>query len=114
LVQQAWWRAVVSPRGFSYAQSEEPNGTVRIALRGDLDIASGPSLEAVLRSLAASPVLLGLEHLAFLDSMGVAVLVRAHLGFQEAGGALRMTGQRGEVSRCFEIMGFTQPFEFDD
>jgi anti-sigma B factor antagonist len=113
-VPELSWRAVVGSQDFSYEQSNDSNGTVRIALRGELDIASAPSLEMLLWSHAASAVLLELEDLAFLDSMVVAVLVRAHRESKEAGGVLRFTSPGGEVRRWFEIMGLTQLLEFED
>jgi anti-anti-sigma factor len=67
------------PAGFAISTSEQGGRTV-VSLRGELDLATAPALETVVTdSLAAGDdVVVDLRELAFMDSTGLRVLVRAH------------------------------------
>lgn len=60
-------------------ERSDEGGRVRLALVGELDIASASALEARLRALAqrGDPVVLDLGRLQFIDSSGLRELVRA-------------------------------------
>jgi anti-anti-sigma factor len=66
---------------FPHFQVEEQyeGGRLRLTLVGELDLASSPSLEAVLIGLKAAnrAVCLDLSQLEFIDSSGIRVLFRA-------------------------------------
>ncbi len=102
------------PPAFSYEQSTGPTGTVRIALTGELDVASGASLTRLLNRLLGSDVLLDLADLEFLDSHGAAALVVANGRARQHGGNLRLTPPHGQVHRTLSILGLLRLFEFAD
>jgi anti-anti-sigma factor len=67
------------PTGFSISTSDR-DGRAVVVIRGELDLATAPDLEAVLseRLDAGQDVVVDLRELAFLDSTGLRVLVAAH------------------------------------
>ena len=67
------------PTGFSISTSDR-DGRAVVVIRGELDLATAPDLEATLseRLDAGQDVIVDLRELAFLDSTGLRVLVAAH------------------------------------
>ena len=63
------------PRAFS-AEVHDPQGRQVVVLRGDLDLASAPELERLCERVPGDALLLDLRALEFLDSSGLAVLLR--------------------------------------
>jgi anti-sigma B factor antagonist len=96
------------PAPFSVAVSEA-DGKLVVAVRGELDLATAPQLEAaLLPSLReGGSAVLDLRGLDFMDSTGVRVIVAAHHAGQESGGhlALVRTEPEGPVGRVLEISG---------
>ena len=79
-------------------------GGVTVAFGGELDIAGVAELEQALASVLArdpQPLQLDLSELAFLDSSGVAVLVRLANHF----GSVRTRSATGPVRRVIEVLG---------
>jgi anti-anti-sigma factor len=66
------------PTGFSISTSDR-DGRAVVIIRGELDLATAPDLEATLSELldAGQDVVVDLRELAFLDSTGLRVLVAA-------------------------------------
>jgi anti-sigma B factor antagonist len=96
------------PEPFSVTVAQDGDRTV-IAVRGELDLATAPELEAALlpglREGGSST--LDLRALEFMDSTGVRVIVAAHLAAEESGGRLSVvrTLPDGPVGRVLEISG---------
>ena len=67
--------------------TRECGGRVVVALRGELDVADAASVAASLAAVAASgrPIILDLAALDFIDSSGLAALVRARRQALQAG-----------------------------
>jgi anti-anti-sigma factor len=67
------------PTGFSISTSDR-DGRAVVVVRGELDLATAPELQAALseRLDAGQDVVLDLRELAFLDSTGLRVLVATH------------------------------------
>ncbi len=84
------------------------NGAERtIVLRGELDLANAGTAEAELEAALASdtPVVVDMRGLEFIDSTGIALLVRA---IQSDGGAGRLSFVPSEfdaVSKVLELTG---------
>jgi anti-sigma B factor antagonist len=79
-----------------------------VAVRGELDLATAPELEAaVLPPLkAGTDTALDLRELEFMDSTGVRVIVAAHLAAQEHAASLTVAVvPDGPVARVLEISG---------
>lgn len=80
------------------------DGALVIALAGELDLASLPAVTAPLDDLLRTepqPALLDLGGLGFLDSSGVAVLVRIANHF----GRVRTRSATEPVRRVIEVLG---------
>ena len=84
------------------------DGVHVVALAGELDVGSVDELEAALvgASAGARPrVCLDLSQLAFIDSTGLAAVIRAHLSVVEAGGGFAIVAAPGPVRRTLETTG---------
>ena len=87
----------------------------RLMLRGELDLASAPLLEAELRKVqlsGARHVELDLSGLEFIDSTGLTVLIRANEAAESNGHTLSLSGQNPQVQRLFELTGMVERFTF--
>ncbi|MFP5361432.1 MAG: STAS domain-containing protein [Thermoleophilia bacterium] len=85
----------------------ERDGLHVIALRGELDLRAAGELEAALVPLGdAARVCLDLTELEFIDSTGLATVIRAHQSLAAGGGALAVACRdEGSVRRTFETTG---------
>ena len=85
---------------------------VRVRLAGELDIASlaelQPELDALLRR-PRQPLLLDLAELRFMDSSGVAILIRLANHF----GTVESRGATVAVRRVVETLGLSGRFGLD-
>jgi anti-sigma B factor antagonist len=87
--------------------SEPEPGRFVVGFSGELDIVSVEGIEAQVEDLLVLPatrVDLDLTDLAFMDSSGLAVLVRIANQF----GPLRVVGARPLVRRVIEVTGLTE------
>jgi anti-anti-sigma factor len=84
------------------------HGGVRVVeIAGELDVNSVEELEAALgaASAGAGPrVCLDMSQLAFIDSTGLAAVIRGHLAVVQAGGAFAVVAG-GAVRRTLETTG---------
>jgi anti-anti-sigma factor len=98
----------IAPSGVFAARIEEEGDSLVIRPAGELDLATLPTLEDSLRTALGrdgSPVILDLSALAFIDSTGIAVLVRESRASRENGARLSIRGAPAAVRRTFELMG---------
>ncbi len=86
--------------------------TYRVRLSGELDIASTQGLTEALSGITGSTVV-DLSELSFIDSSGVAALVRAQQDLAAEGRSLTLTRPSSAVARVFEILGITFLLEAD-
>ena len=105
------------PEPFSVAVVEDGARSI-VSVRGELDLATAPQLEAALLPglREGGSALLDLRGLEFMDSTGVRVIVAAHLAAQEHGGSLRLvrTTPDGAVARVLEISGLDAVLDLVD
>jgi anti-sigma B factor antagonist len=92
--------------------TRECNGQVVVSLRGELDVAEAASVAASLAQVAArvSQVIVDLEGLEFIDSSGLAALMRARKHAQLAGGDLVLAAAQRQVLRVLAVTRLTEMF----
>jgi anti-anti-sigma factor len=84
-------------------------GTRDVQIEGELDLAVAGQLDEVLTVAVGecSQVLVGLERCAFIDSSGIAVILRAHSRMQEDGNRLVVYAPTDQVLRVLSMTGLT-------
>jgi anti-sigma B factor antagonist len=87
-----------------------------IHLSGDLDLATAPRLEQIVREAErrALMIVLDLRGLAFMDSSGVHVIDDASVRARRAGRVLVVVRGRPQVDGVFALTGATRVAEFVD
>lgn len=81
---------------------------VKMALGGEIDLASAPDLERELRRVEATDagrILLDLGHLEFIDSCGLHVLLAAHHRMQQTGQTLVLAHVPAMTRRLLHLTG---------
>jgi anti-sigma B factor antagonist len=82
------------------------NGATVLAPSGELDLASGPELEAELERVKASElIIVDLRQLEFIDSTGLSVLVKANQQAQEAGRRFALVNGGSQIQRLLSLTG---------
>jgi anti-anti-sigma factor len=100
----------VNPAPFEVEVGEFKHGTRVISVRGELDLSTAPDLEGPLDQALDSgkgSVLIDLSRCEFIDSTGIALIVRAwqRLDSGENGRLLVLCSQNDQVRRVLEITG---------
>jgi anti-anti-sigma factor len=100
----------VTPAPFEVKVGDLDRGVRTVSVRGELDLSTAPKLEGPLEEALASEegsVLIDLAECEFIDSTGIALIVRAwqRLGSGENGRALVICSQNDQVRRVLEITG---------
>src|SRR4051795_6547996 len=101
-------------QGFGLTIEEMDSGAVRIALRGELDLAHAYTFDEELRRVEESRppcVILDLRELAFLDSCGLARLLAARRRARRAGHRLLIVRGSAAVQRLFAMAAVDEAFE---
>jgi anti-sigma B factor antagonist len=105
-------------QSFELSTSESRPGCREIAVAGELDLAVAEQMQTALDEAAAAGgelILVNLERCEFIDSTGIALLVRAYERAREAGGRLAIFGASDQVLRVLSISGLAQNgMVFDD
>ena len=86
----------------------EREGVQIVALSGELDLRSADELQVALDRACTGDqarVCLDLVGLQFIDSTGLAIVIRCHQDTAAAGGALVVVCAAGHVRRTFETTG---------
>jgi anti-sigma B factor antagonist len=90
-------------------RSEELDDGIRtFTVRGELDMSTAPDLESSLDPALAdsgASVMLDLSECEFIDSTGIALIVRAWQQLKQAGGRLVLCSHNLQVRRLLEITG---------
>jgi anti-anti-sigma factor len=90
-------------------REEEISGGRLLRIEGELDLAVAGQLQEAIDAAvdAAAAVVLSLDACEFIDSTGIAVILRGRSALEEAGGRLAVFGAKGGVARVFEMTGLT-------
>ena len=89
----------------------------RLALDGELDLASAPELERELREAeesGATRIVIDLGGLGFMDSTGLQALLRARKRASAAAYELVLRRGPHQVQRVFELTKTVDAFSFED
>jgi anti-sigma B factor antagonist len=95
---------------FKVSERDLKPGCRDIQVEGELDLAVAGRLDEVLTAAVenCSRVLVGLERCAFIDSSGIAVILRAHNRMQEEGNRLAVYAPTDQVLRVLSMTGLTK------
>jgi anti-sigma B factor antagonist len=93
----------------------DAGGAAVVALRGELDLEAGPVLrQALLEAIDEQPgrrVVVDLEGVDFVDSVGLGMLVGGLKRARTTGGDLVLVATGRNVLRVLELTGLTRVFE---
>ncbi|MGN6256503.1 MAG: STAS domain-containing protein [Solirubrobacterales bacterium] len=94
---------------FKVSTSDPRPGTRDVQIEGELDLAVAGQLDEVLATAVeeCSQVLVGLERCSFIDSSGIAVILRAHNRMEEEGNKLVVYAPTDQVLRVLSMTGLT-------
>lgn len=87
-------------------ESQQSNGTVRVIVRGELDMETGPRAEEELRRAenGGPPTLvLDLREVSFFDSTGLQLVLDADVRAREEGRTFIVLAGDGEPRRVLEL-----------
>jgi anti-sigma B factor antagonist len=80
-----------------------------IAVTGDIDLVTGPVVETAIAEAVTTPgiseVHVDLSAVGFLDSSGIAVLLKGRRSADEHDVAFRVAGAQGSAKRVLEMTG---------
>jgi anti-anti-sigma factor len=97
--------------------TEEGEGQTRVALAGELDIASAPQFEEGLESVEAKApdvLILDLRKVEFIDSTGLRAVIAADERARSAGRRLVIIRGTPAVERVFSVTQLDQRLEIVD
>jgi anti-sigma B factor antagonist len=94
---------------FNLIERDLQPGCRDIQIEGELDLAVAGQLDEVLTTAVAEckRVLVGLERCAFIDSSGIAVILRAHTRMADDGNRLVVYAPTAQVLRVLSMTGLT-------
>jgi anti-anti-sigma factor len=94
---------------FKVSERDLENGARDVQVEGELDLAVAGELDEILVTACeqCERVLVGLERCAFIDSSGIAVILRAHSRMREDGNRLAVYGPTDQVLRVLSMTGLT-------
>lgn len=87
-----------------------------LPLEGEIDLSRSPRVERSLDSMIKKRpdrIVVDLSGVTFIDSSGMAVLIRALQNMKEYGGKLSLSGVNDTVRPIFEIARLDQVFVID-
>ncbi|HKP89376.1 MAG TPA: STAS domain-containing protein [Thermoleophilaceae bacterium] len=92
--------------------TEQRDGGLMVALSGDLDVASAPSVEERLGELelpeSPAVLVLDLRGLSFIDSTGLSLLINTDSRARKAGRHVTIVSGRGAPRRLLETTGLNR------
>lgn len=99
----------VQMQRFKVISKDLQPGCRDIQIEGELDLAVAAQLDEALDEAAAecSRVLVGLRGCSFIDSSGIAVILRAHSRMAEDGNRLAIYAPIDQVQRVLSMTGLT-------
>lgn len=95
---------------FALEQRDIGEGLREIVVRGELDLAVAERLEDAIDAAAeeCEGIVVGLAECEFIDSTGIAIVVRAHTRLSERGRHLFVCCPQDQVERVLDITGLLE------
>ena len=84
-----------------------PDGVTEIEVDGELDLSAVDQLQRAIDDSGSGTTLIDLRHCTFIDSTGIAVILRAHRHREEEGGRIVAHSPVDQVLRIFTVTGLT-------
>jgi len=84
-----------------------PDGATEIEVDGELDLSVADKLQKALDGAGPESTLIDLKYCTFIDSTGIAVILRAHRQREEEGGRIVVHSPSTAVLRIFTVTGLT-------
>jgi anti-anti-sigma factor len=81
------------------------DGATEIGVDGELDLSVADQLQRAIDAAGPGPTLIDLRHCTFIDSTGIAVILRAHRQREEEGGRVVVHSLSSPVLRVFRVTG---------
>lgn len=108
LVQSAEYQSVEVPEFEGVVNLDDSGVTVRLC--GELDLATAPAADELLRQAARDPgtVTLDLRDLSFMDCAGMNIVIAADIRLRETARRLVIVHVQARVRRLFELTGITE------
>lgn len=96
--------------GFALEQRELDAGYCEISVKGELDLAVADRLDAAITEVDQSyaGLVVGLGECEFIDSTGIAVIIRASQRFAAEGRRLVVCCPADQVERILDITGLSE------
>jgi anti-anti-sigma factor len=95
-------------QAFELTESDPRPGCRQIEIHGELDLAVADRLqEAIDRGAGHRQILIDLADCDFIDSTGIAVILRAHNQLEEKGRRLSVCEANSQVLRVLTVTGLT-------
>jgi anti-anti-sigma factor len=86
-------------------QRQLPDGATEIEVDGELDLSVADRLQAAIDQAGQGSTLIDLRYCTFIDSTGIAVILRAHREREEEGGRVVVHSLSSSVQRVFTVTG---------
>ena len=99
-------------KSFRVSERALDDGLRVIDVEGELDLAVSDELQAAIDSGAAAKTIISLNECEFIDSTGVAVILRARQRAAEEGRRLALCCAEDQVERLLSVMGLTADDSF--
>ncbi|HEX3238575.1 MAG TPA: STAS domain-containing protein [Solirubrobacterales bacterium] len=97
----------MTPEAFQLTEHELEPGIREIAVTGELDLAVADRLAEAIDRAEGADALVSLEACEFIDSSGLAVILRAHQLGRESGRRVVIHSPSDPVRRVLEVTGLT-------
>ena len=81
-----------------------------VVVTGEIDLATAPLLEGILRWYLDRDVIVDLSAVTLLDASGLTALIRTRKRLRQSGHTLRTTGERGAVLSAMTVTGLLDTF----
>jgi anti-sigma B factor antagonist len=93
---------------------DRDGATVRLA--GELDLSTSRSVDLELERITAEgrPIVVDLQRLDFIDSVGIGLFVGWQHRLGATAGALRIRGASGQVLQVFKVTAMAEHFGLED